>query len=300
MWRNFEAGIGARQDGSRGGLSLRPAAAGLLRRAVRSARAPRAVLIEATVKDAAGHAETRGEPITVSESPLIITAVPEGGTLIPNLENQVFVITSYPDGTPAAADREGARRWQSRSDRCHRRWRRGRGSRCAPALDRERSRSKPATRRETTRPAQCAWKLRDGADQILLRTEHAVYRAGDRIALRVFSTKKRGTAYVDVVKEGQTVLTRDVDMVNGQAELALTATPDLAGTVDLHAYLFGRRCPARRRSSAGLRAACRRAEDRSHGGRGRVQTRRRGAHALPRDQRARRRRAGRAGRAGGG
>ncbi len=43
------------------------------------------VLIEATVKDSAGHSETRGEPITVSESPLIVTAVPEGGTLIPNL-----------------------------------------------------------------------------------------------------------------------------------------------------------------------------------------------------------------------
>ena len=61
------------------------------------------VLIEATVKDSAGHAETRGEPITVSESPLLITAVPEGGSLIPNLENQVFILTSYPDGTPASA-----------------------------------------------------------------------------------------------------------------------------------------------------------------------------------------------------
>ncbi len=50
------------------------------------------VLIEATVKDNAGHAETRGEPITVSESPLIVTAIPEGGTLVPALENQVFVL----------------------------------------------------------------------------------------------------------------------------------------------------------------------------------------------------------------
>ena len=62
------------------------------------------VLIEATVKDSAAHSETRGEPITVSESPLLITAIPEGGTLIPNLENQVFILTSYPDGTPAHAD----------------------------------------------------------------------------------------------------------------------------------------------------------------------------------------------------
>ena len=67
------------------------------------------VLIEATVKDSAGHAETRGEPITVSESPLLITAVPEGGTLVPNLENQVFILTSYPDGTPGEDRRERPR-----------------------------------------------------------------------------------------------------------------------------------------------------------------------------------------------
>lgn len=62
------------------------------------------VLIEATVKDSAGHAESRGEPITVSETPLLVTAVPEGGTLVPGLENQIFLLTSYPDGTPARTD----------------------------------------------------------------------------------------------------------------------------------------------------------------------------------------------------
>ena len=61
-------------------------------------------LIEATVKDSADHSETRGEPITISQSPLLITAVPEGGSLIPHLENQVFLLTSYPDGTPASTE----------------------------------------------------------------------------------------------------------------------------------------------------------------------------------------------------
>ena len=56
------------------------------------------------MKDGAGHSESRGEPITVSESPLLITAVPEGGLLTPGLENQVFILTSYPDGTPAQAE----------------------------------------------------------------------------------------------------------------------------------------------------------------------------------------------------
>ena len=62
------------------------------------------VLVEATVKDSAGHSESRGEPIAVSESPLIVTAVPEGGMLIPGIENQVFILTSYADGKPAVTD----------------------------------------------------------------------------------------------------------------------------------------------------------------------------------------------------
>ncbi len=57
-------------------------------------------VIEASVKDLAGHTETRGEPITVSESPLLITAVPEGGTLVPDLRK--------PDLRP-----HFVRRWQT-------------------------------------------------------------------------------------------------------------------------------------------------------------------------------------------
>ncbi|HEY6253112.1 MAG TPA: MG2 domain-containing protein, partial [Candidatus Angelobacter sp.] len=196
------------------------------------------VLIEATVKDSAGHAETRGEPITVSESPLLITAVPEGGTLVPNLENQVFILASYPDGKPASAElnvhAEGnsdqhvttddggvaiVRINVAKSEKLE-----------IEAEDREGNHTKSTVELQA----------RDGLDQILLRTERAVYRAGDRIQLRVFSSKKQGTAYVDIVKEGQTVLTRDLDIVNGQAELSLIATPEMAGTVDFNAYLFGR------------------------------------------------------------
>ena len=38
----------------------------------------------------------------------------------------------------------------------------------------------------------CRWNRAAGGDQILLRTERAVYRAGERIALQVFSTKDAG------------------------------------------------------------------------------------------------------------
>jgi hypothetical protein len=199
------------------------------------------VLIEATVKDSASHSETRGEPVTVSQFPLLVTAVPEGGKLIPNLENDVFLLTSYPDGTPAKTDlsvhlpgvgdehlatddggvaivkvKAGADELSLRIDADDHRGARMSTTLQLPTLDRE------------------------GDDQILLRSERAVYRAGQRVDLKVFSTLRRGAAYVDVIKDGQTILTRDLDIENGEAQLSLTATPAMAGTLDFNAYIFGR------------------------------------------------------------
>jgi uncharacterized protein YfaS (alpha-2-macroglobulin family) len=197
------------------------------------------ILVEATVKDSAGHSETRGEPITVSESPLVVTAVPEGGSLAPGLENQVFILASYADGKPAVADVRA--RATGNADQTATTDAGGVAiihvkpdSNGAP-LEVEAS-DKEGNRVSTSLQLQ----MRPDEDQILLRTEHAIYRAGDRIALRIFSTKPRGTVYVDIAREGQTILTRDLDIKNGQAELALTATPDMAGALDFNAYQFGR------------------------------------------------------------
>jgi len=197
------------------------------------------VLIEATVKDSAGHAETRGEPITVSESPLLITAVPEGGTLVPNLENQVFVLTSYPDGTPAKTDltvhASGNSDQHLTTDEGGIAVARVKAGSGGVSLEID-----AGDQEGNLASSKVELQSRVGEDQILLRTERAVYRAGERIQLKVFSTKARGAAYVDIVKEGQTVETRDLELENGEAELSLTVTPEMAGTVDISAYLFGR------------------------------------------------------------
>ncbi|MGO9966289.1 MAG: MG2 domain-containing protein [Bryobacteraceae bacterium] len=197
------------------------------------------VLIEATVKDSAGHSEQRGEPITVSESPLLITAVPEGGSLIPGLDNQVFLVTSYADGKPAPAELKvyfpDTAEQTVATDATGVGVVHVRGTAAAATLRIEAS-DKEGNHASRSVPLAA----KSGADQILLRTDRAVYRAGDRIELKIYSTKRQGTAYIDVVKDRQTVLTRDVDLVNGQGTLELTATPELAGTIDCSAYLFGR------------------------------------------------------------
>ncbi len=139
-------------------------------------------LIEATVKDNTGHSETHGEPVTVSESPLLITAFPEGGALVPGLENQVFVVASYPDGTPAQADirarvtghaDETATTDSSGIAVIH--WA---GDAKTTRIDIE------AKDREGNRASvPVALQSRDASSQILLHTEKALYRAGERVRL---------------------------------------------------------------------------------------------------------------------
>ena len=197
------------------------------------------VLLEASVKDSAGHTETRGEPIIVSESPILVTAIPEGGTLVRNLENEVFLLTSYADGQPANTQikvhRAGEADRDVTTDAGGVAMIRLLAAKPTEALHVE-AHDATGNQADTT----LTLTTRTSEDQVLLRTERAVYAAGDPIKLHVFSTRERGTAYVDIVKDGQTILTRDLDLVNGQAELNVTATPNLAGAIDCNAYLIGR------------------------------------------------------------
>jgi hypothetical protein len=204
------------------------------------------VVVEATVKDATDHAETRGEPVTVSESPLVITAIPEGGRLVRGIENEVYVLVSYPDGSPAKANLIV------------------RGGDPLQRLDGQLTTVKTATdgagiaivriegkvntslsveaddRNGDRAKATVPLETRDGEDQVLVRTSRAVFKPGDRIHITVLSTRQYGAAYIDLIHNGQTILTRDVDLESGRAELSLTATPEMCGTLSVDAYVFGK------------------------------------------------------------
>ena len=213
------------------------------------------VVVEATVKDSAEHAETRGEAITVSESPVLITAIPEGGTLAPDLDNEIFILTSYPDGSPARTTLKvhlpsnlhripliGERPIQAQQLETddagvavfHMKPEYG------VDLDNTGLRIEADDHRGSRVESTVPLELRSGADQILLHTDRAVFDAGDRMKIAVLSTQQSGAAYIDLVHNGQTILTRDVDLESGRAELNLTATPEMSGTLTVSAYLIGR------------------------------------------------------------
>ena len=196
------------------------------------------VIIEASVKDSAGHTETRDEPITISESPLLIQAVPEGGQLVPGLDNAVYILTSYPDGSPAQTTVHLHTRAKAglvvNTDNngvavVHLQGSSGNDELRCEAADHHGKRVSTALRLQT----------RAGEDQLLLRSDYAIYRPGQTMKLEVFSTRSRGTAYVDIIKDQQTVLTRDIDFNEGHAELTIPVTSSLSGTLEINAYIFG-------------------------------------------------------------
>ena len=159
--------------------------------------------------------------------------------MIPHIENEVFLLSAYPDGSPAKTTLT-VHRPDGHEERLSTDDAGVAVLKMNPGAGMETLRVEADDHKGNRVTSTVPLEMRGGRTTILLRTERAVFKAGERIELKVMATRARGTAYVDVVKNGQTILTRDVDLENGKAELSLTATPEMAGTVDLDAYLFGR------------------------------------------------------------
>jgi 5-hydroxyisourate hydrolase-like protein (transthyretin family) len=61
-------------------------------------------IVEVAVTDQADHTERINLALPVAEQAIIIEAVPESGQLRPGIENILYLVTAYPDGSPAQCD----------------------------------------------------------------------------------------------------------------------------------------------------------------------------------------------------
>lgn len=190
------------------------------------------VSIAAEVKDAADHVQVKTRDVLVSNTPILVMAVPESGQLLPRLDNRVYLLTSYPDGTPAKTTISGnVKPGVLVTDES------------GVAVVTVKGTAEPMTLNLKAvdargRTANAAVRLEAKAqDQsLMLRTDRAVYKVGDTARLETISTKPRGAVYVDVVRDGQTLVTRAIDTADGRGSLAIDLTPEMYGTVEIRAY----------------------------------------------------------------
>ena len=192
--------------------------------------------LQAEVTDLARNSENASQSLPVSREGLVIDAIPEGGSFKPGVENRLYVLTSYPDGSPAET---------SITIQFH-----NTGERVSLESGAFGLADIPYTPSDPWQNLSIqAWDgLGNNAERefyfegqwheetVLLRPGRPVYRVGDTLDLTILTSALAGTAYLDIIREGQTLNTRAVDITEGVTQVAVDLTPDLYGTLELHAY----------------------------------------------------------------
>jgi anti-sigma factor RsiW len=184
-----------------------------------------------------GNVEWAGRTVPVAAEPIAVDVVAEGGRLRPGVENTIYVLTATPDGAPLSArvdiDLAGQQLPLSTDDYGLTQFR------FTPPRDvREVSltaTARDAQGRQVTR--QLTLSADQGPAQVLLRLDRAAYEVGETMHLEAVAGQG-DVVYLDVVRRdgGQTLGTYVARLRDGRAQLDVDVSPEMAGTLELHAY----------------------------------------------------------------
>ena len=191
-------------------------------------------VLEVSVTDGAAHTEQVSIRVPVARQGIVIEAVPESGQFKPGLENILYLLTAYPDGAPAECDVSvflSGREYQAHTGPY------GLGElRLTPDTPYADLQLRAEDALGHIGDKSVYLEGLGSADQVLLRPERATYSVGETMNLEILTTDIAGSIYLDITREGQTLSTRALDVKERKATAAVDLTPDLAGTLTLHAY----------------------------------------------------------------
>ncbi|HEY3269452.1 MAG TPA: alpha-2-macroglobulin family protein [Armatimonadota bacterium] len=199
------------------------------------------VKAETVVTDTADHEEKASVSVPVAKDGLKVTLIPESPSALPGVASRVYIVTSYPDGSPAPAEYRASqpngftspRPLTGRTDAS--------GIAVAEFTPTASAPNVQVTAVDANGNAGMAsMALNTGQAGVILRADRALYRAGDTMLLTAFSTEGRATMYFDILRNGQTVLTKSAELDKGRASASVSLGEDLTGTLEVHAYRIGR------------------------------------------------------------
>ncbi|MDQ7824696.1 MAG: MG2 domain-containing protein [Candidatus Eremiobacteraeota bacterium] len=191
---------------------------------------------EANVRDTAEHKEAVYHQYPVAKYPISVQVMPEGGRMIPGLENILYLVASYPDGSPSECKvqvklPEGNTR-EVVTDAG------GYGTltvtpkKNESVLLRLQARDRQGNESEKT----VSFSAGDKEETVLLRTDKTLYNAGDPVKVKVLSSRKEGAVYLDFLRNGHTLYTQSVFTRDGQGDGTLEVPAEVSGMVALNAY----------------------------------------------------------------
>ncbi|MEJ5308734.1 MAG: MG2 domain-containing protein [Anaerolineae bacterium] len=189
--------------------------------------------VDVEVVDVAGQRTGLRHQIPVAPEPILIKAIPESGLLKPGVENTVYVMTAYPDGTPAETTLTVTIA--------------GRDYSAVTSYGLAEVRFTPMAGMTTLRIAARDAAGAEGreiitlradmaAGVLLLRAERAAYTVGDTLRLEALLTGDAQTVYLDVIHARQTAAVLSAPVVDGRATFALDLDHSHVGALELRAY----------------------------------------------------------------
>ncbi|MFQ6132942.1 MAG: MG2 domain-containing protein [Armatimonadota bacterium] len=188
--------------------------------------------VDVSLKDQADHIEKTTTTSTVAKDPIRIDAIPETGHVVPKVENVIYVMTTYPDGSPAECRVDLGRRGrvlQTDSMGIAK-------FEVTPEESPFEVRIRAADARGNAGEKTESFEFDTHKQGVLLRTDSSVYKVGQTVRATVLSPGQRGTIFFDLIKDRQTLLTRAVDLEDGRASTRFSLGPNLEGTIWLSAY----------------------------------------------------------------
>lgn len=209
------------------------------------------IRLEASVRDGAQHTERKSITIPVAREALNVELVPESAQIVPGLQNTLYAVVTYPDGTPAQAEialRHGQDNATARSneagiarleldfqpDSIGRS-----GADEAPGCGDSRGYIVEVEahdeRGERATSRRCLAADEPSSSPILLRLDSALYRGGQTMNIEAIAPG-RGPIFLSLMKEGQMLLSSTLRREGAVARRAIDLPPDLFGTIEVHAY----------------------------------------------------------------
>lgn len=188
--------------------------------------------LSAQVRDTAGHSEERTLSLSVAQHELEVAVIPEVGALVPGVENVLYVLTTYPDGRPAPCKVfvDGASYQGDAQGLC--------AVKTVPAEINQAFEIRAIDEAGRKRKLSFHCETDRAPPTFMLRSDKAIYQAGETARITVASTEKNNTVFIDVIKHGQTVLTKSVPLANYKAEYVLSLPASLVGALKLNAYVI--------------------------------------------------------------
>jgi len=193
------------------------------------------VTLRAQVTDTAGQVVSKETAVTVAQSAIQLSLVPEATQVVPGLENRFHLFATDPLGAPipdAEVELTGGAELSARTDKyghAELSWQVENGARTVTV----------ALTTEGGESAQASFDFaaQSGGEHVLVRTDKSLYQLGESVKVQVIGTRAETRAYVDWLNDGQIVDMRRLDLEDGVASFEVALDSGFVGDNRIEAFV---------------------------------------------------------------